>query len=155
MNDVIKRVLQKAGQQSVLESPGLNRGDGSSPDGKTVFLFSGGRSLTWDCTYVETVNTFAGLNQNMLQWKLAQLQTASRSASIVNTLLLQRYISFSHAIAVKTMRVYGGSTGVILRAIGRRLVEATGQPREANYFRQNLATYSCSARQCVQYFLSR
>ena len=29
-------------------------------------------------------------------------------------------------IAVETMGVYGGSTGVILRAIGRRLVEATG-----------------------------
>ena len=42
-------------------------------------------------------------------------------------------------IAVETMRVYGESTGVILRAIGRRLVEATGEPREANWFRQNLA----------------
>ena len=31
------------------------------------------------------------------------------------------------------------STAVILRAIGRRLVEATGEPREANWFRQHLA----------------
>ena len=36
------------------------------------------------------------------------------------------------------MGVYDESTGVILRAIGRRLVEATGEPREANWFRQNL-----------------
>ena len=42
-------------------------------------------------------------------------------------------------IAVETMGVYGESTGVIIRAIGRRLVEATGEPREANWFRQNLA----------------
>ena len=35
--------------------------------------------------------------------------------------------------------VYGESTGVIIRAIGRCLVEATGDPREANWFRQNLA----------------
>ena len=36
-------------------------------------------------------------------------------------------------IAVETMGVYGGSTGVILRAIGchGRLVEATGEPRDA------------------------
>ena len=33
-------------------------------------------------------------------------------------------------IAVETMGVYGESTGVILRAICRRLVEATGEPRE-------------------------
>ena len=42
-------------------------------------------------------------------------------------------------IAVETMGVYGGSTLVILRAIGLRLVETTGNPREANCFRQNLA----------------
>ena len=44
------------------------------------------------------------------------------------------------SIAVETMGVNGDSTGVILRAIGRRLVEATGEPREDNWFRQNLAT---------------
>ena len=43
------------------------------------------------------------------------------------------------SIAVETMGVYGESTGVILRPIGRRLVEATGEPREVNWFRQNLA----------------
>ena len=41
-------------------------------------------------------------------------------------------------IAVETMGVYDGSTGIILRAIGRRLVKATGEPREANWLRQNL-----------------
>ena len=41
-------------------------------------------------------------------------------------------------VAVETMG-YGKSTGVIIKAIGRRLVEATGDPREANWFRQNLA----------------
>ena len=38
-------------------------------------------------------------------------------------------------IAVETMGVYGHygeSTGAILRAIGRRLVEATGEPREVS-----------------------
>ena len=39
-------------------------------------------------------------------------------------------------IAVETMGVYGQFTGVIIKAIGRRLIEATG---EANWFRQNLA----------------
>ena len=45
----------------------------------------------------------------------------------------------SEPIAVETMGVYGESTEVILMAIGRRLDEATGDPREANLFRQNLA----------------
>ena len=61
MNDVIKRALQKADLPSVLEPPGLDRGDGSRPDGITVFPFSGGKSLVWDCTCVDT---FAGVHLN-------------------------------------------------------------------------------------------
>ena len=55
MNDVVKRALQKAGLPSFLEPPGLDRGNGSHPDGITVFPFSGGRSLVWDCTCVDTL----------------------------------------------------------------------------------------------------
>ena len=90
MNDVIKRALQKVGLPSVLEPPGLDRGVGSRPDGITVFPFSGGRSLVWDCT---CVNTFAGVHLN--RWKLAQLQSTPRNANAVNTLLLQRHNSLS------------------------------------------------------------
>ena len=42
-------------------------------------------------------------------------------------------------IAVETTGVYGVSTNLVLRAIGRRLVEAKGEPRESNWFLQNLA----------------
>ena len=61
MKDVIKRALQKAGLTLVLENPGLDRGDGSRPDGITVFPFSGGRSLVWDCMCVDT---FVGAHLN-------------------------------------------------------------------------------------------
>ena len=39
----------------------LDRGDGSGPDGITVFPFSGGRSLVWDYTFVDG---FAGVHLN-------------------------------------------------------------------------------------------
>ena len=58
-------------------------------------------------------------------------------------------------IAVETMGVYGESIGAIIRAIGRRLVEATGKRREANCMVPSKPSYSCSARGCVQYSLSR
>ena len=58
---LIKIALQKAGLPSVLEPPGLDIGDGSRPDGITVFPFSGGRSSVWDCTCVDT---FAGVHLN-------------------------------------------------------------------------------------------
>ena len=135
MNDVVKRALQKAGLPSVLELPGLDRGDGSRPDGITVFLFSGGRSLVWDCTCVDT---FAGVYLNRFAME------AGIAANNAEERKRRKYAALAEAhqfepIAVKTMGVYGESTGVIIRAIGRRLVEATGDPREANWFRQNLA----------------
>ena len=74
MNDVIKRALQKAGLSSVLEPPGLDRGDGSRPDGIKVFPVSGGRSLVWDCTCVDT---FAGVHLN---WSAMEAGTAANSA---------------------------------------------------------------------------
>ena len=72
------------------------------------------------------VNTWRGL-----QRKLAQLKTALRIVSAVNTLL--------KPIALETIGVYFESTGVILRAKCRHLVEATAEPREGNWFRQNVA----------------
>ena len=66
MNDVVKRALQKAGLPSVLEPPGLDRGDGSRPDGITVFPFSGDRSLVWDCTCVDTFAA-AHLNRSAME----------------------------------------------------------------------------------------
>ena len=135
MNDVIKRALQKAGLPSVLEPPGLDRGDGSRPDGITVFPFSGGRSLIWDCTCVDT---FAGVHLNR---SAMEAGTAANSAEERKR---RKYAALAEAhqfepIAVERMGVYGESTGAILRAIGRRLVEATGEPREVNWFHQNLA----------------
>ena len=42
-------------------------------------------------------------------------------------------------IAVEMIEVCGGSTAVILRAIGRCLVEATGKPWKAYWLCENLA----------------
>ena len=61
INDVVERALQKAGLPSVIEPPGLDRGDESRPDGITVFPLSGGRSLVWDFTCDDT---FAGVHLN-------------------------------------------------------------------------------------------
>ena len=148
MDDVVERMLQKSGLQSVIEPPGLDRGDGSRPEAITVFPLSGGRSLVGDCTCEDT---FAGVHLNR------SAMEAGTAANRAEERKHHKYAALSEAhkfepIAVKTMGAYGESTGVILRAIGRRLVEVRGELREANWFRQNLA---CSARQCVQYSLSQ
>lgn len=135
MNDVVKRALLKAGLPSVLEPPGLDRGDGSRPDGITVFPFSRGRSLVWDCTCVDT---FAEGHLNRSAVEAGSAATGAEERKRRKYEALGRVHQFE-PIAVETMGAYGGSTAVILRAIGRRLIEATGEVREATWFCQNLA----------------
>ena len=135
MNDVVKRALQRAGLPAVLEPPGLDRGDGSRPDGITVFPFSRGRSLVWDCTCVDT---FA---ESHLVSSAIEAGSAAAGAEVRKRC---KYAGLVGAyqfepIAVETTGVYGVSTGLVLRAIGRRLVEVTGEPRESGWFLQNLA----------------
>ena len=133
MNDVIKRAFQNAAMSLVLEPPELDRGY----RGITVFPFSGGRSLVSDCTRVDT---FAGVHLNR---SAIEAGIAANSAEVRKC---RKYAALAEAhqfepIAVETIGVYayGESTEVILRTIGLRLVEATGELRVANWFRQNLA----------------
>ena len=45
LNDVIRRGMAAAWVPALLEPRGMDRGDGRSPDGVTLYPFSGGRSL--------------------------------------------------------------------------------------------------------------
>ena len=99
MNDVVKRALQKPGLPSVLEPPGLDRGDGSRTDGITVFPFSGGRSLV--CT---SVDTFAGVHLNK------PAMEADIAANSAEERKRRKYLALAEAhqfepIAVETMGV--------------------------------------------------
>ena len=89
MSDVVKRALQKAGLPSVLESPRLDRGDGSCLDRITVFPFSGGRSLVWDCTCVDSIS---GVYLNR---SAKEAGIAANSAEERKRLFSQRHISLN------------------------------------------------------------
>ena len=76
LNDIIKRALTSAGFNAVLEPVGLDRGDGKRPDGMTVFAFSMGKCLIWDCTCVDSFSPSA------LALTATEPGSASRSAEI-------------------------------------------------------------------------
>ena len=92
------------------------------------------------------------LNNATFEQKISKIELhRNRSAMEAGTAAIsveeckrRKYAALAEAhqfepIAVETMGMHGEYTGVILREIGCRLVEATGDPREANWFRQNLA----------------
>ena len=103
LNDIIKRALSSAGFNAVLELVGLDRGDGKRPDGMTVFHFSMGKCLIWDCT---CVNSFS---PSALPLTATEPGSASRSSEVRKNLkcegLCDRYIF--QAIAIESSCVFG------------------------------------------------
>ena len=90
--------------------------------------------MVWDCIYVDT---FAGVHLNRSAVEAGAADGAAEERK------RRKYAALAEAhqfepIAVETIGVYSTSTGHILRAIGRRLVEATGEAREDTWFYQNL-----------------
>ena len=105
----------------------MDRGDGRRPDGITVFPFRNGRSLVWNCTCVDTYAA------SHLMGAAFEPGSAAGEAEMRKR---QKYERLGDAyifepVAIETTGVYGPSTTVILKLIGRRLVELTGKPRES------------------------
>ena len=88
--------------------------------------------MVWNCTFVDTFTV-------VLLYRSAM--DAGTAASCSEECKRRKYTALEEAhqfepITVETMGVYGL---VILWAIGRRLVEVVGEPREAYWSSQNLA----------------
>ena len=96
LNDIIKRALSSAGFNAVLEPVGFDRGDEKRPDGMTVFPFSRGKCLIWDCTCVDSFSPSA------LALNSTEPGSASRSVEVRKNLkyegLCDRYIFQAIAI---------------------------------------------------------
>ena len=105
------------------------RGNGRHPDDITVFLFHNGRRLVWDCNCMDTYG------------HSSEPGSAAGEAEMRKRLKYERlgdaYIF--EPVGIKTTGVYGPSTTVILKLIGRRLVELMGELRESVRLQQSVA----------------
>ena len=148
LNDIIKCALTSAGFNAVLEPVGLNRGDGKRPEGMTVFPFSRGKCLIWDCTCVDYVSLSA------LALTATEPGSASRSAEVRKNLkyegLCDRYIF--QAIAIETSCVFGRDTNAFISRLGHLTTSISGERREAEFLRQrlSLATVRGNAQSVTQ-----
>ena len=134
LNDIICRSLKTAGVPSVLEPVGLDRGDGKRPDGLTIFPFKRGLSLCWDATCVNTFSETNILNSAISAASAAE--EAEKSKRLKYPALVRRF-QFE-PIAIETTGVFGPSSANIIREIGHRLRNATGEPRETSWLKQRL-----------------
>ena len=134
LNDIIKRALNTAGIPSVLEPPGLDRGDGRRPDGMSVVPYKNDKALVWDATCADT---FAVSNVNHCALNPAHAANAAEIAKANKYRNLEDRFIFQ-PIAVETTGVFGPSTKSFLKELGRLMTVETGDPREGAWLRQRL-----------------
>ncbi len=134
LNKVIHRALRSAQCQSTLEPAGLNRGDGRRPDGMTIEPYKNGKCLVWDATCADT---FAPTNI------VRSAEEAGGAAQAAEDRKRQKYTHLAgnyqfEPLGFETMGVFGPSAVRIVGEIGRKIKEATGDPRETLWLKQRL-----------------
>ena len=100
-----------------------------------MFSYKHGKALCWDCTCVDT---FASTHVNE-----SVVRTGS-AANVAETVKRSKYRSLTdryqfEAVVIETAGTYSKGTNNIVREIGRRLTEATGDQRETFWFMQRLS----------------
>ena len=110
----------------------------------TVFPFSRGKCLTWNCTCVDSFPPSA------LALTATEPGSASRSAEVCKNLkyegLCDRYIF--QAITIETSCVFGRDTNAFISRLGHLAASISGECREAEFLRQrfSLATVRGNAQ---------
>ena len=134
INDIICRALKSAGIPSILEPVGLDRGDGKKPDGISTFPFSHGKAICWDAT---CTNTFSESSINETALEAGRAAEKAENAKRIKYPNLVRNFRFE-PVAIETSGVFGPSTKSIVREIGKRITEKTGEKRESIWLKQRL-----------------
>jgi len=109
--------------------------DGRRPDGLTLGPWYRGLSLVWDTTVVDT---FA-----QGHYKGSSRQ-AGFAATKAETAKCQKYHDLQsnyhlQPVATGTTGVYGKSTAPFLSGLAKKLVDASGDPRECQWLHQRLS----------------
>ena len=135
VNDLIARAFTSAGIPVTKEPVGLNRRDGKRPDGLTLIPWQGGKSVCWDVTVVST------LADSYLH---RSAQTAGGAADFAASRKESKYSDLPSSyifqpLAFETLGPLNASSTTFLRELGRRLSEATNDPRETAFLFQRLS----------------
>ena len=135
VNDIIHRSLHSAGIHAVREPPGLGGQSNLRPDGVTLLPWSRGKPMMWDFTCPDT------LAPSHIPISSA---TAGAAAEAAERNKLAKYAIFTQQyevipIAIETLGSSGCSATSFIEALGRRIMQATGDPRSTMFLRQRIS----------------
>ena len=135
INDIIHRSLSAAGVPSIKEPPDTSKLDGKRPDGITIVPWKSGKSLAWDVTVADTYAP---------SYLDGTVHTQGWAAEAAAKRKLQKYAALANTchfipVAFESM---GGLCAVgqdFVSAIGSRITQISGDPRETDFLRQRLS----------------
>ena len=134
INELVKRALVQAQQPAVREPPGLTRLDEKRPDGMTQFAWKGGKSLLWDVTVVDTL--CASHVKNCSKHPGAAAENAESKKFSTYSELLNDYCFVP--IGIETFGAWGPEGHKLIKEIGKKLKEITGEQRSTFFLTQRI-----------------
>ena len=136
VNRLIKRGLDQAKITSTLEPIGLSRaGDGKRPDGLTYTTWTEGKCLIWDYTCADP---------GCKSYVNKSAKEACSAAADRENKKIDKYANLSHnyhfiPVGTETYGAFGPKGLKLLKSIGKRIHEATGEKRSTMFLLQNIS----------------
>jgi hypothetical protein len=135
INKIIKEACSSADVPAILEPSGTYRDDGKRPDGLTLAPWSKGKCLLWDATCSDTLaksyvaSTSRSAGAAALQAEKKKCRKYQGVASLYN------FVPF----AVETLGPFGDEALDLVKDLGRRIYEKTGEIRSKSYLIQRIS----------------
>ena len=135
VNDIVKRALGLAEIPARREPTGLCRKDGKRPDGLTLFPYKQGKCLLWDATIVDTLAD---------SYVPATSKNPGKAAERAEKVKFGLYEELSKdfiftPIAIETLGSWGQEGHSLIKEIGRKIRDITGEKRSTFYLFQRIS----------------
>jgi hypothetical protein len=135
VNQLIKRGLDQAKLPSTLEPIGLSRkGDGRRPDGLTYTTWKNGKCLIWDFTCADT------LCKSYVKKASTEVGSAAATREDKKVIKYSELSEFHFVpVGIETFGAYGPQASKLIKQIGKKIQEATGEKLSTFYLKQRIS----------------
>ena len=135
INNLIQRALVQAKIAAVTEPPGLFRTDGKRPDGMTQFPWREGKNLVWDVTVADSLCATYVKKCSKSPSAAANTRENEKISKYRN--LARDYLFIP--IGIETYGAWGTLGHKLIKDIGKKLKEATGESRSTFFLTQRIS----------------
>jgi hypothetical protein len=135
LNEIIRQAFSKVNVPTILEPPGMFRTDGKRADGLTLAPWSHGKSLVWDATCSDTLcKSYVSLTSRTAGAAAAKAENKKRA--LYSQLPTQYTLC---PFAVETLGSFGDDAMQLVRELGARLRQSSGDAREKTWLTQRIS----------------